>query len=258
MRHSRDRRLVILIIGLGVIFLLLPFWLGTPGAAALANPCALDPENLIFNGSMAAAVPDQGVAAGWHSFTLGGDPMFEHVDNEQIDLNGSQYIWDDIDRFDAGIYQTVTGLQPGTGYHFWLGYALAAYDPGDTVNHRGDWIGRQVGYDLTGGTDPQAGSVMWGDVYCDGLAALNIPALDKNFVATTDRTTIFLRAINAKEASIRNKVWFDSACMEKTVASATLRTPIDDLHRIFFPFVVVSPPPSAPSCLAGITAPEAQ
>ena len=134
-----------------------------PRAMALSNPCGTDPNNLITNGSMAGANPPNNVppygeiAASWHPFALTSFiPTFEHVTNEQIDPNGSQYIWADAETFDAGIYQTVNNLTPGTFYHFWLGYGLAAHDPGTAQNLRTNLIGRQIGYDLTGGTDPKS------------------------------------------------------------------------------------------------------
>ncbi|HEX9074533.1 MAG TPA: YncE family protein, partial [Anaerolineae bacterium] len=205
--------------------------------SALSNPCGIDPNNLITNGSMAAGGPDPGVANYWHRFTLGGAPTFEHVDNEQIDPNGSQYIWEDASAFDAGIYQTVTGLLPGQYYHLWWGYALAAYDPGTGVNLRGNWIGRQLGVDLTGGTNPLAPNVAWGSIFWNGQAALNIPDLSRTFPAQTDRATFFLRVINTNSL-YRNKAWIDSICMEPTTAPPV---------KVYLPLVLrsqVSPPPS--------------
>ena len=214
----------------------LPVFPFTPRAEALNDPCALDPNNLIVNGSMAVASPDYGVAANWNKFVLSGAPTFEHVDNEQIDPNGSQYIWEDTYAFDAGVYQTVTGLTPGIYYHFWLGYALAAYDPGTGQNLRNDLIGRQVGIDLTGGTDPSAATVMWGSVYWDGNAALNIPALSMTFAAPSSRATIFLRAVNNNIDNGRSKVWFDSVCMEPLDPQPAPPVP----STLFLPFISVA------------------
>ncbi len=202
-------------------------------ADALSNPCALDPNNLILNGAMAVASPDNGVAASWAKFVLSGGPTFEHVDNEQIDPYGSQYIWEDTYAFDAGVYQTITGLTPGIYYHFWLGYALAAYDPGTGQNLRNDLIGRQVGIDLKGGTDPSAASVTWGSVYWDGTAALNIPALGMTFAAQSNSATIFLRVLNNNVANGRSKVWFDSVCMEPLDPQPSPPVP----STLFLPFI---------------------
>ena len=216
------------------------FLWNAPRASALSDACVPDSNSLISNGSMAAADPDNGVAACWNSFTISGAPFFEHVDNEQIDPNGSQYLWDDAATFDAGIYQTVSNLTPGSSYRFWLGYALAAYDPGDMVNHRGDWIGRQVGVDATGGTDPLSGGVTWSSLYCNGVAALNIPALNMTFSAQSNRATIFLRAVNF-DTNYRNKVWFDAVAMQP---AAALHIPLSGSNLIFLPFVLRSPPPA--------------
>lgn len=206
---------------------------------ALTNPCGTDPNNLITNGSMAAGGPDPGVANYWHRFVLGGAPTFAHVDNEQIDPNGSQYIWESAAAFDAGIYQTVTGLTPGQYYHFWWGYALAAYDSGTGSNQRGNWIGRQLGVDLTGGTNPLAASVIWGSVFWNGQAALNIPDLSRTFPAQTSQATFFLRAINT-DTRYTNKVWIDSICMEPTTGPGPI--------KVYLPMVLHA---SMPSCTWG-------
>jgi hypothetical protein len=218
--------------GLGILvilFAILPDSPITPRAAALTNPCALDPNNLIINGSMKAANPDNGVADHWNTFVVSGSPTFEHVDNEQIDPYGSQYIWADISTFDAGIYQTVSGLTPGAYYHFWWGYALAAHDPGTGQNIRTNLIGRVLGIDLTGGVDPTSPNVIWGNVFWNGQAALNISALSWTFAAQTSQATFFLRNINTDPTG-RNKVWMDSICMEPT--NPPVLTP-----RVFLPMV---------------------
>ena len=172
---------------------------------------------------------------------LGGAPVFEHVDNEQIDPNGSQYSWESGAAFDAGIYQTVTGLTPGQYYHFWWGYALAAYDSGTGSNQRGNWIGRQLGVDLTGGTNPLASSVVWGSVFWNGQAALNIADLGRTFPAQTSQATFFLRAINT-DIHYLNKVWIDSICMEPTASPPV---------KVYLPLVLRSQAPPPPSCTVG-------
>lgn len=188
----------------------------TPRAAAWYN-CAFDPANLIVNGSMTAGNSDNTLAANWNAFVQSGSPIFEHVDNEGIDDPYSQYIWADAATFDAGIYQTVTGLTPGTYYQFQWGYALARYDPGDQINHRYNLIGRQLGIDLTGGTNPTAPTVVWGNVFWDGNYWINVPDLGRTFAAQTSSATFFLRNINTSP-NYRNKVWMDAICMFPTTA----------------------------------------
>jgi hypothetical protein len=130
---------------------------------ALGKPCSFDPHNLIANGMMREGGLSQWgpVADRWNAFVLNGSPTFNWVDNEGIDPNGSQYIEGDAP-FDAGIYQVVSNLQPGMYYHLWVGYALAAVDKSGGVNTRDNQVGRMVGVDMTGGTDPHSPNVTWG------------------------------------------------------------------------------------------------
>src|SRR5574340_1169392 len=61
----------------------------------LKDPCALDPNNLVYNGSMAPGhdTPYGSVSDGWDPFIYSGSPpQFRWVGNEQIDPNGSQQI----------------------------------------------------------------------------------------------------------------------------------------------------------------------
>ncbi|MBI5030931.1 MAG: YncE family protein [Chloroflexi bacterium] len=205
--------------------------------ATLSDPCAMDPNNLIVNGSMIYANPDNTLAANWNAFVLEGAPVFERVDNEGIDNGHSQYIWSDAATFDAGIYQTVNGLAPGNYYQFRWGLARTAYDPGDTKNHTYDLIGRQLGVDLSGGTDPNSASVAWGTIFWPGSAATNRPELSRLFAAQTSHTTFFLRNINTS-SNYRNKVWMDAICMWPTDAP-----PLSNI--VYLPLMIKA---SAPTC----------
>ncbi len=235
---------------IGVLFVILSLatFFMPPSAVALSNPCALDRANLIVNGSMARSASNDELAAFWNKFVLTSfQPTFEHVDNEQIDPNGSQHIWADFQTYDAGIYQTVTGLNSLVYYRVWLGYGLAAKDPsdGNPRNIRTNWIGRQVGVDPTGGINPSAASVTWGPVFYNGSAALNIPALSIVFRPLNDRATVFLRAINT-DSTGRNKVWFDSVCMEPaspqpaptSAPTRTILPPPEGSARLYLPLLM--------------------
>jgi hypothetical protein len=91
------------------------------------------------------------------AFNPGGDPY--ELEGE----NGSaQNMWSAYE-FDAGIYQQVTGLAPGTAYAFdvpivtfWRGPGW--HEPSDGIMKK--WIG----IDPTGGTDPTSPNVVWSDV----------------------------------------------------------------------------------------------
>jgi hypothetical protein len=210
-----------------IVLLILTFFVPpAPRAIALGNPCAADPNNLTTNGSMAGpgySAPPYGiVASSWTPFLLSADlPVFEWVNynsNGDVANTGSQYIWSDYQPygagpFDAGIYQTITGLTAGKYYRFWIGFAQAAYDLDGSGNQRTNTIGRQAGVDRMGGSSPTSPNVEWGEVYWDGIAALNIPALSLTFAPQNNSATIFLRVVNQNNIG-RSKVWFDAVCME--------------------------------------------
>jgi nucleoid-associated protein YgaU len=96
---------------------------------------------------------------------------------------------------------------------FRLGYSLAAKSV-DGPNFRVQTIGRQVGVDPFGRTDPKAATVIWGNQFFNGQAALNIPDMQMIFPALSTQATIFLRAIATDAAQGENRVWLDAVCME--------------------------------------------
>lgn len=180
---------------------------------ASAGSCAQDSHNLLQNGTMAPGAPNAYgvVAAGWTAFVVGPNvPHFENAANEGWDPNGSQYIWKDLDTWDAGIYQTVTNLTPGQTYHFWLVWGQALHDMGGD-NARATQINRQLGVDLNGGTDPTSPNVQWTVPYY-GTSGFNRPEWNLYFVASSSTATFFLRAQNGHRDG-RNKVFFDTACL---------------------------------------------
>lgn len=184
-------------------------------AFALRDPCALDPNNVIYNGSMGPEhdTPYGSASDGWNPFIFdGAPPRFRWVGNEQIDPNGSQQVFS-TNTFDAGVQQTVKNLQPGVYYWVRWGYSLAAKSY-DGPNVRVESIGRKLGVDPTGGTDPHSPNVVWGPDYFDGKAALNIPAMTMVFAARSANATIFLRAMARDGSSGENRVWIDAICME--------------------------------------------
>ena len=182
----------------------------------LHDPCAADPNNLVTNGSMGPAnhTTQYGmVSDGWTPFIMSGNPpQFTWVDNEAIDPGGSQQIHSN-DLFDAGVYQTVHNLQAGTVYMFRLGYSLAAKSI-NGPNVRVNSIGRKIGVDPTGGTDPKSSNVIWGPDLFDGKRALNCVEMEMVFVAKSAQATIFLRAMAQDNSGGENRAWFDAVCME--------------------------------------------
>lgn len=190
-------------------------------APVSAGSCAEDPGNLLKNGMMAPGAPNQYgvVARDWTAFVVGSNvPEFENAANEGWDPFGSQYIWADLQTFDAGIYQTVTNLTPGQTYHYWLVWGQTLHDiAGNNVKA---WlINRQLGVDLTGGTDPTAPTVIWTVPYWDG-GGFNRPEWHLYFTALNSTATFFLRVQN-EHTDGRNKVFFDVACLYPASGVAT-------------------------------------
>lgn len=185
-------------------------------ARVLAGSCAEDANNLVRNGTMKRAKPNAYgvVAKRWRAFVIGAArPNFENADGEGYDPNGSQYIWRDLGAWDAGLYQKVKTLTPGETYHFWMVWGQALHDMrGD--NARASLINRQIGIDLTGGTDPTSPNVQWTTPYLGG-GGFNRAEWHLYFTAPASPVTFFLRAQNG-HLDGRNKVFFDTACLYPT------------------------------------------
>jgi len=209
----RTRAIFIFVILLVSLFA--PFLISPPAVHAFPDNCGLHPSNLFRNGSMAPGHQTQfgEVAQDWQPFVLNGSPRFEWVDNEKWDANGAQYFWSDSVAFDAGIFQSVGGLQPGVFYRFRIGYSHARLDPGNAQNEVHPSMGRQVGVDPTGGTDPKSPNVMWGPSLFNSDAGMNPPQLTMTFAARADKATMYFRGI-FNGGGGRAKIWFDVACME--------------------------------------------
>ncbi len=178
-----------------------------------AASCAEDASNLLKNGTMLGGAPNSYgvVAKRWKAFVVGAtQPHFENALNEGYDPNGSQYIWRDFDAWDAGIYQQVTTLTPGQTYHFWMVWGQSLHDIAGN-NARSTLINRQIGVDLTGGTDPTSPNVQWTIPYYGG-SGFNRPEWHLTFAAPNATATFFLRAQNG-HLDGRNKVFFDTACL---------------------------------------------
>jgi hypothetical protein len=185
----------------------------------LKDPCEKQSNNLITNGGMG---PDRhdvaqygSIADGWTPFIFSGSlPQFRVVDNEGVDGVSQQVYSTDI--FDAGVLQTISGLQPGVQYWVRWGDSLAAKSGGSygVPNVRVDSIGRKIGVDPFGGTDPKSANIVWGPDLFDGNAALNVLQMIWLGPARADHVTVFLRAIAREGGNGENRVWIDALCME--------------------------------------------
>jgi hypothetical protein len=156
-------------------------WLGLflCGALVLTQPEALyasepcNPPNVIprevcdmdtFRGSPPRQIPN-----GWNEFVLEGDPVFRAHD-DTFWGPPSLMVRSVGGTFKVGIY-TQVGVTPGAGYR--ASIAWGAPNAPET-------FGRQLGIDPTGGTDPNAPTVIWGPMHWGEGRILNYPPPDVN------------------------------------------------------------------------------
>lgn len=136
--------------------------------------------------------------AGWSSYILAGSASFTPVrGSESHSSFGSASLrMDSAGGYVAGLYRQVGGVTPGVGYKASIGWA-APSNPTDT-------FGRQLGIDPTGGTDPNASSVVWGPMHFGDGRCLNYPPPDVNVDVSTyaksSTITVFVKVDHNRSA----------------------------------------------------------
>jgi hypothetical protein len=232
----------ILLSVLALALLIAPFTTFLASPVLADGPCTTRADNMTRNGSITDGGYDTAhgvVANSWNAFLINGEwPAYDLADNESAngDIGGSssQYIHGDGTRFDAGIYQVVTGTAPGASYDFSVGWAAMLRDTGGGHNTKvDDVVIRRVGVDPYGGTDPTSQNMRWGPEVGTGSSgrSLNNPDMRITFEAMANQVTVFLRVYNLS-SSASDKVFFDVMCM---------------LPRGDIPLAQVQPSPTATS-----------
>jgi hypothetical protein len=136
--------------------------------------------------------------AGWSSYILAGSASFTPVrGSESHSSFGSASLRvDSPGSYVAGFYRQVGGVTPGVGYKASIGWA-APSNPTDT-------FGRQLGIDPTGGTDPNAPTVVWGPMHWGDGRCLNYPPPDVNVDVSTyaksSTITVFVKVDHNRSA----------------------------------------------------------
>jgi hypothetical protein len=113
----------------------------------------------------------------------------------------------------AALYQVVEGLEPGERVRGWAWvHSWVGQDPLDPCCSTGDpWgMALRVGIDPTGGTDPEAATVVWSDpaYHRDTFHVVLVET-----EALSDRVTLFLGSA-AKWGVTHNDVYWDAARLE--------------------------------------------
>ncbi len=215
--HQTIARILLVV---AVVALVLP---SAPPALAGDPPCTTRGDNMTRNGSITDggyATQYGTVANEWNPFVFAEEPpIYNLADNESAngDISGSssQYIHADGTPFNGGIYQTISGTQPGTYYEFSVGWAAMLRDIGGGQNRKIDnVIIRMVGADPTGGTDPHSASVVWGPELQTGSSgqSLNSPKMRLVFAAQSDHVTVYVRAFN-RGTGASDKIFLDVICL---------------------------------------------
>ncbi len=195
-----------------------------PAAALAAHPC--DPPNVLprevcgmdgFHGSPPREIPN-----GWNEFVLGGDLTYMR-DSDSAFGEPSLRMWSNGGTFKAGIYTQVP-VTAGQGYR--ASIAWGAPDP-----KYADTFGRQLGIDPTGGTDPNASTVVWGPVHWGPGRILNYPEgqgpnIDVKAQAQGSTMTVFF-LVDHPRSTGDNLIFVDAIALypDDSVAPAPTRTP---------------------------------
>jgi hypothetical protein len=164
------------------------------------------------------------VGTGWQRFWIAGSNLTEPYwmdarvfgwgRAEVIDGQSSQSLFS-AQPFDAGIYQQVGGLTPGLGYAFNAPmtsvYRSTGQPPVD------DKIFKRVGLDPTGGTNPDAPTVIWSEA--DGTDRTWRVRLRAAAFAQSSTVTVFARVTSPEPVEpppFLNQSWIDSAILAQT------------------------------------------
>ncbi len=221
--------------------------LAMPASVAAQHGC--DSGNLIPNCNFDTfyGSPPRQIPVGWVPFVLAGDLTFMQ-DVDTFWGAPSLRMWSDGGTFVAGIYTQVSGLQPGVAYKASIGWG-APNEP--------DAFGRRLGIDPTGGTDPNAPTVVWGPLHRGPGRFLNGPPpevnIDVSAVARSSTVTVFVY-VDHNYSTGQNFIFIDAVSLVvDPVQPAVVPTDTPAPTR---PVAVASQPTRRPSATPSATATE--
>ncbi len=206
---------------LGMLLLLSLILMGKSVIArAQSHPCdppSVMPREVCGFDSFHGAPPRQ-IPNGWTAFVLSGDLSFQQHEDTYWGAP-SLMMWSNGGVFKAGIYTQVR-VTPGAGYRaavFW-----AAPNAPDT-------FGRQLGIDPTGGTDPNASTVVWGPMrWGPGRILSHNPPrpqdIDVKARAQNDVITLFFLTDHNRSTGV-NMIFVDAIALYPDESAPALSTP---------------------------------
>jgi hypothetical protein len=155
------------------------------GQGGFPDVCQEDPNQLLQNCNFSNGLN------GWHTFTEGGSVSFNTIDGGACHspLCPAAFLVSS-GSFVGGLYQQVPA-SPGTTY--WANVTWLVFEPAGKVDNA---VGRRVGIDPTGGTDPTSPAIVWSqDLWrtfesCDFKIC---PEFQVSAVAQNSTITVFVR-----------------------------------------------------------------
>ena len=206
MRVRHTRRLIAPLLAVTVLLAAMP------GVVQGQDICQ-DPNNLTFNCQFDTFdyIPPHGaVATGWTAFVEFAVQPPAFNSSPETPAEPAQEIFSGWLPFTAGIFQQVE-VTPGVAYVAAVGWAAyASFGEGGERNS-GQFIGRKVGIDPSGGTDPTSPNIVWSPEVWDELGGI-FPQLRVSAVAQGGTITVFVRANNPQSHG-NDKVWFDAVTL---------------------------------------------
>lgn len=162
--------------------------------------------------------PPRQLPNGWAPFILYGDLTYMQ-DVDTYWGAPALRMWNNGGTFKAGIYTQVR-VSPGIGYRASVAWAAP---------NAPDQFGRQLGLDPTGGTDPNAPTVIWGPMHWGPGRMLNYPVgqgpnIDVRARATGEMMTVFF-LVDHPTSTGDNLIFVDAIALYPDESAPVLEAP---------------------------------
>jgi hypothetical protein len=200
------------------------------------------PNNLIFNCSFERGwiqIPLGEIGEGWEYSIEAGQPALDHSTFERLHGSTAQRIWTDGVPFSSSIYQRVENVTPGVAYVASVDWA--AISPSMEAN-----VGRKVGIDPFGGSDPTSANVVWSPylwTWGHDFSALRVSTF-----AQATAITVFVK-VDVPSSAGKDEAFIDLVRLEVDYTQpAATPTPLPPSPT------PTSPPPTATATLPPPTA----
>ncbi len=205
-----------IILWLSVALALALVTLGVRRARATSDVCkppnVIDPHVCDFDYFYGS--PPRQIPQGWTAFVLSGDLTFKQAIDTYWGAP-SLCMWSDGGTFKAGIY-TQVHVTPGAGYRATVGWAGP---------NAPETFGRRLGLDPTGGTDPNAPTVIWGPIHWGPGKMFNLPDfnIDVKSRAIGDTMTVFF-LVDHNRSTGNNLIFVDAIALYPDESAPPLAT----------------------------------